>query len=431
MDRLIPIGHLSSITGVSIRTIRYYEEIDLLRPAQILGNNYRYYGDEQIDKLKLVIFLKKMGFALREIKTVLTENNQHSFVQMVRAHQEQLDIKLNEILLKKEIFTQVLSSIGRSQGSPLATITEISDEREKEIDAVMQNQMPVKVIGIGEGSMNAVNKLANSDARMDFIHIASNQKTLLKSNAGRKIKVVGTKEDEADNSFGFQQLDLSMEEEMRSLAESIKDTEVLFIVSYIGEESGSSAATVIAREARRSGILTIGIVVESSKSPDHAVIQDLRAHTDVLLHIPMAEADQISTRSKAGKSYSRADGFTQHVISCLSSLVLSGNFELIDFRALTEDRSVTSVGTGRSFGENRGGRALSQALDSHALHAEVTAASSLIVSITGSPDLTLTEINAIIEDLTARFDFDIEINFAAIIDEELKDHVVITILLLG
>ncbi|MDF2716068.1 MAG: transcriptional regulator, MerR family [Paenibacillus sp.] len=80
MDSLISIGQLSSSIGVSIRTIRYYEEVDILKPAKTTESNYRYYGRDEIEKLQLILFLKNLGFSLQTIKAVLTEDGQASIL---------------------------------------------------------------------------------------------------------------------------------------------------------------------------------------------------------------------------------------------------------------------------------------------------------------------------------------------------------------
>jgi cell division protein FtsZ len=435
MDGLIPIGQLSSTIGVSIRTIRYYEEVGILKPSKISENNYRYYGEEPIEKLKLIIFLKKMGFTLQEIKTILTEIKISSFEKMIREHQKQLDLKLQEILLKKEILDLVMSSINCSgdQVSPISTIIEVSKDKKEDIDLIMKDQLPIKVIGIGENSVKSVNKLIDSGAKMDFIHIDDNKQSLLKSKASRKIKVINT------NLHGFEintpskLADQALQEEIRLLFEVIKDSEILFIVSDLDCGSSSTIALLVAQEARKIGVLTVGVMVYSSITMNiDTCILELRDTVDTLLDIPKESVHQVDLNVLSeSETFSKQDDFIQNAVSCLSSLFLSDTVQLKDIKTLTEGQGIAYIGIGRATGENRAIHALDQALASPTLHKDISSASSVIVNITGSDDMSLPEVRTMLDKLTARLNSDVNVIFGAMIDEGLKDSVIVNIVASG
>lgn len=113
MEGLISIGQLASDMGISIRTIRYYEEVGIFKPAKTADSNYRYYGSAEIEKLGIIIFLRKVGFSLQDIRTLLFENR----------------------YLK------------------------------------LKDNFPVKVIGVGGASISAINKLTVDGAKFDIIHV--------------------------------------------------------------------------------------------------------------------------------------------------------------------------------------------------------------------------------------------------------------------
>lgn len=111
VEGLISIGQLSLDMGISIRTIRYYEEVGILKPAKTSDSNYRYYGPPEIEKLGIIMFLKKIGFSLQDIKTVLAENRRLPVLHMIGELQKKMDQEITQITEKIEILHSLAAAI--------------------------------------------------------------------------------------------------------------------------------------------------------------------------------------------------------------------------------------------------------------------------------------------------------------------------------
>ena len=240
MDTLISIGELSSSMGISIRAIRYYEEIGLLFPCKTSETNYRYYSDREKEKLGNILVLET-GFSLQEIKTVFHGNEPNSFTHLLSKHIEQLKQDKAEILLKQEVLETVLSHFS---GDPLEAIREATMKKPHEINDLLQSKSSVKVIGIGSNLLNVLKTMVDMDINIEPVHITNEGETLTNSSFGKSIQLQGSVSK------------IAIEEEIHLIRKAIEDTELLYILADFDE----GLASIIAQEAQKLGILTIGIL---------------------------------------------------------------------------------------------------------------------------------------------------------------------------
>lgn len=404
MESLISIGQLSSNIGVSIRTIRYYEEVGILKPAKTTESNYRYYGRDEIDKLQLILFLKNLGFALQTIKAVFEEDGRTSILAKVRKQQSALDAELQQMLLKKELLESVVSGIeaaGASRLGAIGAIREVMISRRDEIDIVTDESLPIKVIGVGSRVVNAINKLAESGAKLDIFCLDGDEQSLAAVKSSSKIRVIG---------IGSE------------LNEALKGSDMLFLVTAAEEDhSDLSTSAYIACEARKMGILTIGIT-DSSKSVEAELDRNpLIDNVDMMLQAP-------------NRSTVTMDEFIKHAVTCLSSL-LTGEIIRIDLehiKLLVREKGAAYFGIGKASGEDRAKRAVEYALaSSSGFQSGIGQADSILLNITGPNDLTLSEARWIAETVRAKSKSDANILFGTVIDKEVHDSILVTIVAAG
>lgn len=444
MEELISIGELSSIIGISIRTIRYYEEVGILNPAKTTESNYRYYGHKEIEILEIIVFLKKLGFSLQEIKMILTQDIRTSFIEVLSNRQSQLKTEFNQLLLKKEIldsFMSIITTDKAIQDSPLDIIKEMCSKRKEQMSMICNNTFPIKVVGIGNGSVNAVNALVDSGAKIDFIHIDSDKETLSRSKAYSRIQI-GEKYTKGFGTGGdFLTGEKSTKEDIELIKEAIEGSDILFILTYMGGGIGSSAAAIIAKEARKMGILTVGIIVNPSIfSSQIAIInaekgiENLKPNLDMMLDIPVESVLHLHSEvQSANQAYAELDQLIQDavygLVSILSSSICAAEIE--DFKFMIRERGSGCIGIGKATGLNKAAIAVKQSLSSAAMSKYFSSANSIIVSIIGSNNMILSEINLITETIQEKMKPEANMIYGTVIDEELKDSITVIIVASG
>ncbi|TMV50052.1 MerR family transcriptional regulator [Paenibacillus mesophilus] len=404
MESLISIGQLSTNIGVSIRTIRYYEEVGILKPAKTSESNYRYYGRDEMDKLQLILFLKNLGFSLQSIRAALADDGRASILAKVRERQSSLDAELQQMLLKKELLESVVSAIEAAGASDLGAIDSIRGvmlSRRDEIDIVSDVSLPIKVVGVGERVINAINEIADNGAKVDILYVDCDEQSLAAAKTNRKIRsaVIGSE-----------------------LNDALKGSDMLFLVTAPGEDrSVLAAAATIAGEARRMGILTIGIMDRAIRLESEQDRTTLNDNVDMMLQVP-------------NRSTVSTDEFFKHAVTCLSSL-LTGEIIRIDLehiKLLVREKGAAYFGIGKASGKDRAKRAVEYAVaSSSGFQSGIGQADSIILNITGSNDLTLSEAKLIAETVRAKSKAGANILFGTVIEKEVQDGILVTIVAAG
>ncbi|MDF2716069.1 MAG: cell division protein FtsZ [Paenibacillus sp.] len=308
------------------------------------------------------------------------------------------------MLLKKELLASVVSGIaaaGASQLSAIDAIREVMISRRDEINIVSDYSLPIKVVGVGSHVVNVINKIADSGAKLDFICVDCDEHLLATAKASIKIRVVG---------IGSE------------LNEALKGSDMLFLLTAEGEKrSNLSTAAIVAGEARKMGILTVGIT-DSGKSKDAENDRiPLLNNVDMMLQAP-------------NRSTVTMDEFMQHAVSCLSSLLTTANIriDLEHIKFLVREKGVAYFGIGKASGEDRAKRAVEHAYTSSSrFHSGIGQADSIILNITGSNDLTFPEAALIAETVRAKSKAGANVLFGTVIDKEVQDSILVTIVAAG
>lgn len=306
-------------------------------------------------------------------------------------------------------------------------------------DLAMTDQLAkIKVIGVGGGGGNAINRMIDAGVRgVDFIAINTDAQVLNASKAEKKIQL-GTLGAGGRPEIGKEAAIKAKKE----LEESLKGADMVFITCGMGGGTGTGAAPVIAEIAQSLGALTVAIVTrpfsfEGKRRMDNALagIEELKEHVDTLIVIPNDRLREI-----IDKSTSMLDAFKEvdnvllrgvQSISDLIAVVGLVNLDFADVRAVMEKSGNAIIGIGIGMGEDRAIEAAKQAVSSPLLETSIHGATDAIINITGGSNLTLFEAEQAAEVVRAAANTDINTIFGSVINENLTDEVIVTVIATG
>lgn len=306
-------------------------------------------------------------------------------------------------------------------------------------DLAMTDQLAkIKVIGVGGGGGNAINRMIDAGVRgVDFIAVNTDAQVLNASKAENKIQL-GTLGAGGRPEIGKEAAIKAKKE----LEESLKGADMVFITCGMGGGTGTGAAPVIAEIAQGLGALTVAIVTrpfsfEGKRRMDNALagIEELKEHVDTLIVIPNDRLREI-----IDKSTSMLDAFKEvdnvllrgvQSISDLIAVVGLVNLDFADVRAVMEKSGNAIIGIGIGMGEDRAIEAAKQAVSSPLLETSIHGATDAIINITGGSNLTLFEAEQAAEVVRAAANTDINTIFGSVINENLTDEVIVTVIATG
>lgn len=312
-----------------------------------------------------------------------------------------------------------------------------------EFDIDMEQFAQIKVIGVGGGGNNAVNRMIAAGLRgVEFIAVNTDKQALFLSKANTKIQI-GDKLTKglgagANPEVGEKAADESKDE----ICQAIKGADMVFVTAGMGGGTGTGAAPVVAQIAKDMGILTVGVVTkpfmfEGRKRMQHAErgIENLKASVDTLVTIPNDRLLQVAEKKTSiVDAFRIADDVLRQGVQGISDLIaVPGlvNLDFADVKTIMLDTGLAHMGIGRCAGENRAEEAAKQAIQSPLLETSIEGARRVLLNITGGPDLGLFEVNVAAELVQKAADPDANIIFGAVIDENLKDEMLITVIATG
>ena len=312
-----------------------------------------------------------------------------------------------------------------------------------DFDIDVEQFAKIKVIGVGGGGNNAVNRMIDSDVRgIEFIALNTDRQALYSSRAEIKIQI-GEKITKGLGAGANPEIGSKAAEENRNdIMEAIKGTDMIFITAGMGGGTGTGAAPIVAEIAKELGILTVGVVTkpftfEGKKRLTQAEsgIIELKDKVDTLVTIPndrlLQVADKKTTMSQA---FMMADEVLQHGIQGISDLISVPNLINLDFadvKTIMQDKGIAHMGIGAASGDNRATDAAKLAIKSPLLETSIEGAKSVLLNITGGGDLGIFEVNEAADLIRQSVDQDANIIFGAGIDESLGDSIKITVIATG
>ena len=310
-----------------------------------------------------------------------------------------------------------------------------------EYERPMDGAAVIKVVGVGGAGNNAVDRMIESGIKgVEFIAVNTDRQQLVqKSKAGTKIQI-GEKITKglgagANPDIGAQ----AAEENKSEIEEALRGADMVFVTAGMGGGTGTGAAPMVAGIAKEMGILTIGVVTkpftfEGKKRLSQAErgIESLKSKVDTLVIIPNDKLLQIIDRKTSiMEAFKMADDVLRQGVQGISDLIaVTGlvNLDFADVKTIMLNSGVAHMGIGRASGENRAEDAAKQATESPLLETSIEGARGVIINITGGTDLGLQEVNTAAELVQRSVDPEANIIFGAVIDEDIHDEIVITVI---
>jgi len=312
-----------------------------------------------------------------------------------------------------------------------------------EHDNTYESGVNIKVIGVGGGGNNAVNRMIASNIKgVEFVAINTDRQALNRSNASIRL-VIGEK---LTNGFGAganpQIGARAAEESVEEIKGILQGTDMVFITAGMGGGTGTGAAPVVARIAREMGILTIGIVTkpfefEQKRRMDQAVagIAELSQYVDSLVVIPNDRLKQVSdTRITLMNAFEVADSVLSRGTKSISDLISVDAFINLDFAdvsSIMKDAGYAHMGVGVATGKDKAEEAARAAISSPLLESSISGANGLLISITVSPDVGLEDVTVASSMIAGEADPGANVIWGVNFDTELEDEMRITIIATG
>jgi len=312
-----------------------------------------------------------------------------------------------------------------------------------DFDVEMQQFAVIKVIGVGGGGNNAINRMIEAGLKgVDFIAVNTDAQALYLSRAETKIQV-GEKLTKglgagADPDKGAR----AAEETSDEIKKSLQGANMVFVTAGMGGGTGTGGAPIIARIARELGALTVGVVTRPFTFEGHkrrqqadAGIQLLRDEVDSLIIIPNDRLFQVVDKHTGfNEAFKIADEILRQGVQGISDIISVHamiNCDFADVETIMKNTGSALMGIGRASGENRAAEAARMAISSPLLETSIEGARGVLYNITGGNDLTLYEIQEAADIIHQAADPEAHIIFGAAIDEDMQDEIRFTVIATG
>ena len=307
----------------------------------------------------------------------------------------------------------------------------------------MENVVQIKVVGVGGGGGNAVNRMVAAGVRgVEFIAINTDKAALFLSKANQKIQI-GDKTTAGMGAGGNPDNGRAAAEESRDeIAAAIRSADMIFITAGMDGGTGTGAAPVVAAIARELGILTVGIVTkpfafEGKKrmTQAEAGIAALGAEVDSLVVIPNERLKFVSEQKITFKNaFNIADDVLRQGVQSISELInvtALVNLDFADVKSIMKDAGYAHMGVGVATGRDKAEQAARMAITSPLIETSMDNARGVIISITGSDDIGLEEVELAASIVSDMAHPDATIIWGSQLDDSLEDTIRVTVVATG
>lgn len=311
------------------------------------------------------------------------------------------------------------------------------------MDTGFQGEDVLKVIGVGGGGNNVVNRMAKAGLEgVELIAINTDRQCLNASQATQKLaigeKLTGGKGAGANPEVGRE----SAKESKEQISALLEDTDMVFVTAGMGGGTGTGAAPVVAEIAREKGILTVGVVTkpfafEGRRRMDQALqgIEELKERVDALVIIPNDRL-KYATDEKItlANAFAIADDVLRQAVQSVSELITKTGVMNLDFADVTtvmKDAGLAHLGMGRAGGKNKAEEAVRAAINSPLLEVSIEGAQGIIINFVGPLDMDLEEVDAAAEMVKAVADENAQFMVGAAFDETMEDEIRVTVIATG
>jgi cell division protein FtsZ len=312
-----------------------------------------------------------------------------------------------------------------------------------EFDYEMEPLAKIKVIGVGGGGSNAVNRMIENGVKgVDFITVNTDAQALQLTKSELKLQI-GDKLTRGLGAGANPEVGKKAAEESREMIlNTLKGSDMVFVTAGMGGGTGTGAAPVIAELAKESGALTVGVVTrpftfEGRKRSSQAElgIEALKEKVDTLIVIPNDRLLEIvDKKTPMTEAFRIADNVLLQAVQGISDLIaVPGliNLDFADVKTIMTERGSALMGIGQASGENRATEAARKAIMSPLLETSIDGARGVIMNITGGSNLSLYEVNEAAEIVIAACDPEVNMIFGAIIDDNMREDIKVTVIATG
>jgi cell division protein FtsZ len=312
-----------------------------------------------------------------------------------------------------------------------------------EFDTNLDSLATIKVIGVGGGGNNAVNRMIEHGVQgVEFIAVNTDAQALNLSKAEIKMQIGGKLTRGLGAGANPEVGKKAAEESKEQIEEALRGADMVFVTAGMGGGTGTGAAPVIAQIAREIGALTVGVVTrpftfEGRKRSNQASggIAAMKEGVDTLIVIPNDRLLEIVDKSTPMlEAFREADNVLRQGVQGISDLIATPgliNLDFADVKTIMSNKGSALMGIGAASGENRATEAAKKAVSSPLLETSIDGAQGVLMNITGGTSLSLYEVQEAADIVASASDQEVNMIFGSVINEDLKDDIVVTVIATG
>jgi len=307
-------------------------------------------------------------------------------------------------------------------------------------DEMMDQVAKIKVIGVGGGGSNAVNRMIEHGVQgVEFSAVNTDAQALNMSQADVKLQL-GAKLTRGLGAGANPEIGKKAAEESREqLTEILSGADMVFVTAGMGGGTGTGAAPVIAEISKEIGALTVGVVTkpfmfEGRKRMQHAVsgVQNFKEKVDTLIVIPNDKLLEIVDRNTPMlEAFKEADNVLRQGVQGITDLIaVPGliNLDFADVKTIMTEKGSALMGVGVATGEHRATEAAKKAISSPLLETSIEGAKGVLMNITGSANLSLYEVTEAAQIVQSAADEEVNLIFGSVINDNLEDEIIVTVI---
>lgn len=312
-----------------------------------------------------------------------------------------------------------------------------------EVKPEIETFAKIKVVGVGGSGNSAINRMMRSKIRgIEFVAVNTDAQALHHSSAPHKIHIGKTTTRGLGAGMDPELGKKAAEENADEIHDMLKGSDMVFITCGLGGGTGTGAAPVVAEIAKDVGALTVAVVTKpfSFEGAQRKTVADqghieLRDKVDTIITIPNDRLLQIiDKKTSLLEAFDTVDDVLRQGVQGIAELItVPGliNVDFADVKAIMANQGSALMGIGQSSGENRAIEAAKAAVDSPLLELSIDGAKGILFTVTGGPNLGMHEVNEAARVITGSADPNAKIIFGAVVDEDLKDDIKITVIATG
>ncbi|MGM8211832.1 cell division protein FtsZ [Virgibacillus sp. W0430] len=312
-----------------------------------------------------------------------------------------------------------------------------------DFDTNMDQLATIKVIGVGGGGNNAVNRMIEHGVEgVEFIAVNTDSQALNLSKAEVKLQIGGKLTRGLGAGANPEVGKKAAEESKEQIEEALQGADMIFVTAGMGGGTGTGAAPVIAQVAKELGALTVGVVTrpfsfEGRRRSTQAItgIETLKSNVDTLIVIPNDRLLEIVDKNTPMlEAFREADNVLRQGVQGISDLIAKPgliNVDFADVKTIMYDKGSALMGIGVATGENRATEAAKKAISSPLLETSIDGAHGILMNISGGTNLSLYEVQEAADLVTSAADDEVNVIFGSVINENLKEEIIVTVIATG